>query len=154
MRTFLSRKKKPICNWGSLSQNSYFEGVVPEGYQLCINPSTGYIVIDIDFDAEKGKNGYNNIPTDLYSEMLNSYNYGTPRGGLHVWLKYSGNKTLINSTSELNIDLRIGPKDGNNGGYVVYYPANNGKDIRNHINEIKETSIKLNNWLESLFSYD
>jgi|688.fasta_scaffold719109_1 hypothetical protein len=154
MRTFLSREKKPICNWGSLNLNSYFEGIIPEGYKLCINPSPGYIVIDVDFDIKKDKNGYRNVPFYFTKELANTYHYVTPRGGMHYWFKYTGNKTLMNSTSKLDIDLRIGPKNGNNGGYVVYYLANNGDDIRNHLHEIKETSPKLNNWLELLFALD
>lgn len=148
MRTFISKEKKPICNWGSLSQNSYFEGPIPESYKLCINPSPGYIVIDVDLDIEKNKNGYKNIPFYFTEELANTYFYSTPRGGSHYWLKYTGDKTLMNSTSKLDIDLRT------DKGYVCYYPANNGDDIRNNLHRIKESSLELNLWLESLFALE
>jgi hypothetical protein len=158
MRTFLvnadknsKNYKKPLCNWGMLRPNTFYEGTVPEGYKLAINPSDNIIIVDVDVDEEKGKNGFDNIPHRLFLELEQTYNYDTKRTGRHYWLHYTGSKTLMNKASNQSIDLRVGYKEGHNGGYAIYYPANQGDDIRNHLNEIKETSIKMNEWLESLF---
>jgi hypothetical protein len=145
MKTFLSKNKKPICKWGSIPNEVYYEGKIPSDYNLCVNPHYPYCIIDID--NRPNKNGFDNIPKNLLLELENHYNYNTPSGGKHIWIRYSGNKILMNTTSNLGIDLRT------NKGYVCYYPANQGDDIRNHLNEIKETSLKMNKWLEELFSY-
>jgi len=159
MRTFLvnadknsKNYKKPLVNWGLLRQNTFFEGSIPQGFNLAINPTYGIIVVDVDVDKEKGKNGFDNIPHRLFLELEQTYNYDTKRTGRHYYLCYSGDKELLNKASNQSIDLRIGPKEGNNGGYAIFYPANYGDDIRNHLNEIKETSKELNFWLESLFT--
>jgi hypothetical protein len=164
MRTFLvnadkSSKsyKKPSCNWGALKLDTYFEGNLPIGYNLAINPTPGIIIVDVDVDEKKNKNGFDNIDTRILLELELSYNYTTKRGGKHYYFFYSGNKELLNKASNQSIDLRVGPTlDSNskilsNGGYAIYYPANQGDDIRNHLNEIKETSPEMCKWLESLF---
>ena len=48
MKSFISKGKKPLSKWGRIAENTWFEGTVPEGYNLCICPSDGYIVIDVD----------------------------------------------------------------------------------------------------------
>lgn len=146
MKTFLSKGKIPICKWGNIPNEVYYEGKIPEGYKLCINPHYPYCIIDID-NKQENKNGFNNLPKELLSELNNHYNYNTPSGGKHIWILYSGDKILANKTSNLSIDLRT------DKGYVCYYPANQGEDIRNHIGEIKRSSSELNKWLEELFSY-
>ena len=59
----------------------------------------------------------------------------------------------MNKASNIGIDLRIGPSKDNNGGYVAYYPAKEGCDIREYITPryVNNTSARMNNWLESLF---
>lgn len=164
MRTFLvnadkSSKsyKKPSCNWGALRLDTYYFGELPKGWNLAINPTPGIIIVDVDVDVEKNKNGFNNIPSNVTAELFSTYGYSTKRGGNHYYFKYSGDKELLNKASNQSIDLRVGPTLDNNGkilsngGYAIYYPANNGDDIRNHLNEIKETSEEMNKWLESLF---
>ena len=160
--------KKPLCPWGSLAPNTYYEGLVPQGYALAINPSENIIIIDVDVDDEKGKFGFDNIPGypyldrtppkhikyNIFFELEQTYHYNTKRGGCHYWCKYTGDKVLMNKASKYNIDLRIGHKESNNGGYAIYYPANQGDDIRNHLHEIKDTSIELNKWLEELFTWN
>jgi hypothetical protein len=145
MKTFLSRDKKPICKWGMISDGVHYEGKIPNGYKLCINPHYPYCIIDID--TKPNKNGFNNIPENILLELKTHYNYDTPSGGKHVWVLYSGNKNLANKTSNLGIDLRT------HKGYVCYYPADQGEDIRNNVHKIKRTSPQLNEWLEGLFSY-
>lgn len=157
MRSFLVKDKKPIIQWSALSPNTHYIGLVPEGFALAINPSENIIVLDVDVDEPKGKNGFLNIPETILWEIECTYNYKTKRGGLHAWFYYSGTKELMNKASNLSIDLRIGQKldnNGNtinNGGYCIYYPANQGDNIFNHIHEFKETSTELNEWLEKLF---
>jgi hypothetical protein len=142
MRSFLLKEKSPIVKWGMIPQNTFFEGKVPENYNLAICPSDNYIVIDVD--KHDNKNGFDNIPFDLLKELNNTLNYNTKNNGKHYWFKYTGNKPLANKTSGLGIDLRT------NKGYVVFYPKT---DIRKQLHLINNTSNALNKWVESMFSY-
>lgn len=139
MRTFLLKDKVPICKWGMIPENTYFSGKVPDGYSLAISPHDPYIIVDVD---KRGiLNGIDNIPKNLLVELKNTFNYNT-KNGVHFWLKYSGDKNLLNKTSKILIDLRT------SSGYVKY---NHDKDIRECEHLIKPTSKLLNEWLESLF---
>ena len=150
MKSFLLRNGTPTCKWGSIPSGYYFEGEIPEGYNLAVSPTDEYIVVDVD--CKNGKNGFENIPMVILVELNKSYHYNTKSGGAHYWLKYTGTGLLKNTSTKYGIDLRIGAKDGNCGGYVKYWPALKGDDIRNHIEEIKGTSLIMNEWLEKLFS--
>ena len=143
MKSFLSKDKKPICKWGMIPQNTYFEGSVPEGYKLCVNPHHPYCIIDIDYSEDGRKNGFKNIPIHLQKELDEHFNYNTPSGGKHIWILYSGDKYLMNKTSNLFIDFRT------EKGYVCWY---HDQDIRECIDLIKSTSSELNFWLEKLFA--
>jgi hypothetical protein len=141
MKSFLLKDKKPIVKWSMVPDETYFEGTVPEGYGLAICPHDPYIILDID--KHGNINGFDNVPEDLLNqELFNSLYYKTKNDGCHVWLKYSGTKTLLNKTSGLGIDLRTSK------GYVKWYLPG---DIRDCIHLINETSPELNTWLESLF---
>jgi hypothetical protein len=150
VKSFLLRNGTPTCKWGSIPSGYYFEGEIPEGYNLAVSPTDEYIVVDVD--CKNGKDGFENIPMVILVELNESYHYNTKSGGAHYWLKYSGTGLLKNTSTKYGIDLRIGAKDGNCGGYVKYWPALKGDDIRNHIEEIKGTSLIMNEWLEKLFS--
>lgn len=143
MKTFLCRNKKPVCKWGMLPDGVYYRGNVPEGFSLAICPSPGYVVIDVD--RHGNIDGFNNIPKELEEDLINTLHYPTKNNGTHYWFKYSGDKELANKTSNQGIDLRVGGK-----GYCVFYM---NEDIRDVIHLIKESSTKINTWLESLFSY-
>lgn len=142
----------PNLKWGSIPSGYHYEGTLPDGYKKAVAPTGNYIVVDID--VKKDKNGWEHIPMVITSELNDSYNYLTKSGGSHVFLQYTGNQILKNTSTKWGIDLRISKceKTGNNGGYIRYYPAEQGDDIRNHIHEIKETSLEMCNWLEKLFS--
>jgi hypothetical protein len=142
MKSFLLKDKTPICKWGMIPDNIFFEGEIPEGYGLAISPHHPYIILDIDRHGEI--NGFLNIPEDLRRKLfIDHFNYKTKNNGLHVWIRYSGHKSLLNKTSGLGIDLRT------NKGYVKWYMDG---DIRKYINRIKDSSEELNLWLEKLFS--
>lgn len=143
MRTFLSKNKMPVCKWGNLPPFTYFFGDVPEGYKLCINPHNPYCIIDIDYQKESNKNGFEHIPAHLKTELNEHFNYDTPSGGRHIWIKYSGDKVLKNATSKYFIDLRT------EKGYVCWY---HNKNIKECLHLIKESSKELDIWLEELFS--
>ncbi len=100
----------------------------------------------IDVDRHGSISGFDNIPMIILAELDETYNYPTKNNGKHYFFNYNGDKHLMNKTSGLGIDLRT------NKGYVRYYPAEQGDDIRNHIEEIKESSLIMNEWLEKLFS--
>lgn len=142
MKSFLLKDKKPIVKWGSLKDNIFFEGQIPDGYSLAVCPSKGIVILDVD--KHDGKDGFNNIPAFILKELNKTLNYKTKNDGRHFWLKYTGEKELANKASSKSIDLRT------HKGYAVWYEK---KDIRSCENLINETSLKLNQWLEKLFSY-
>lgn len=149
MKSFLLNKdNKPICKWGLIPPNTYFTGKIPDGFSLAICPSENIIILDVD--VKNGKNGFNHIPSDIYFELRETFNYKTKSGGGHYFIKYTGNKTLINKSTKYGLDLRIGAKKDNCGGYVKY---NHTVDVRDCLESIKETSYIMNKWLETLFSY-
>ena len=150
MKSFLLINGSPTVKWGSIPSNYYYEGNIPEGYDLAVAPTDNYIVVDVD--KKNDKNGFDNIPIDIFLLLKETYHYNTKSGGAHFWLNYTGDKILKNTSTKYGIDLRIGAKDGNAGGYVKFWPALKGDDIRNHVDEIKESSIEMNKWLEKLFS--
>lgn len=147
MKSFLLKDNKPIVKWGMLPDNTFFEGAIPEGYSLATCPSGNIIILDVD--NKNNKNGYNHIPSNIYFELRETFNYKTKSGGGHYWIVYTGNKVLKNTSTEFGLDLRIGAKGNNAGGYVKYHHT---EDIRKCTHLIKESSITLNEWLEQLFS--
>ena len=146
MKSFLLKNKQPTIKFSMLPDETYFEGNIPEGYGLAICPNAPYIILDVDRHGEI--DGFKNLPIYLCKELYSSLNYPTKNNGQHFWLKYTGDKTLLNKASKLGIDLRVGSKPGNAGGYVKWYLD---KDIRSYIDKINTTSESLNQWLESLF---
>jgi len=125
-----------------LKENTYYEGKIPEGYDLCISPSKGYIIVDVD--RHDNKDGFKHISKQILKELEETFHYKTKNNGVHYWFKYTGDKELLNKTSGLGIDLRVGTK-----GYVVFYAPG---DIRNYINKVNKTSLSINKWVENLFS--
>lgn len=142
MKSFLLKGKKPICRWGKIPDNVFFEGEVPEGYSLGICPSPPYVILDIDVHEDK-ENGFKHIPNNIKRILDNHFYYRTKSGGKHYWLKYSGDKHLKNKASGLGIDLRT------EKGYVRWYLDH---DVRKYIKSIKSTEPELNIFLEDLFS--
>ena len=146
MKSFLLKNNTPIVKWSLVPNNTFFEGTVPEGYALAVAPSENYIVLDVD--NKNDKNGFNHIPSNVYFELRETFHYNTKSGGAHYWLKYTGNKVLMNTSTKYGLDLRVGAKKGNSGGYVKWH---HNVDVRQCIHLINETSFELNQWLESLF---
>lgn len=140
MKSFLLKDKQPICKWSMVPDETYFEGKVPEGYGLAICPNAPYIILDVDMHGSI--DGFSNLPMHLSKELYSSLNYSTKNKGRHFWLKYTGNKVLMNKASKLGIDLRT------HRGYVKWYLD---KDIRSYKHLINNTSESLNSWLEELF---
>lgn len=142
MKTFLLKDKSPTIKWGNIPYGYFFEGKVPEGYDLAVVPYHPFIVLDVDVKGDK--NGFNYIPNIILSELFETYWYETKSGGRHYWIKYSGDKTLMNRATKYGIDLRCEGR-----GYVKW---NSPDDVREIIPLINESSKKLNTWIESLFS--
>jgi len=148
MKSFLlNSDNKPIIRWGLLKDNTFFEGPIPEGYCLAISPSSDMVIVDVD--CKNNKNGFEHIPDNILEELSLTFNYKTKSGGRHFWIKYTGSEILKNTSTIYGLDLRIGPKDGNCGGYVKYHHT---EDIRNCTDKIKPSSVNLNTWLISLFA--
>lgn len=129
-----------------LPDETYFEGVVPEGYDLAVCPSGNIVILDVD--VKNGKNGFEYIPYTIKEELRKSFYYDTKSGGRHYWIEYTGDKALLNTSTKYGLDLRIGAKKGNAGGYVKYH---HNIDIRQCVTLIKPSSKELNEWLEKLF---
>jgi hypothetical protein len=146
MKSFLLKNNTPIIKWSLIPNETYFEGVVPDGYDLAVCPSDSIVILDVDVKNEK--NGYQFIPGFIMDEIQLTFNYNTKSGGAHYWIKYTGDKVLMNTSTKYGLDLRIGAKDNNAGGYVKY---NYTIDIRHCKHLIKDSSNDLNLWLESLF---
>ena len=149
MRSFLLKNNKPIISWGALSDGTLFQGEIPEGYDLAVNPHQPYIIVDVD---RHNKDGFLNIPEHLKSELESTLNYPTKNNGRHYWFYYTGVENLANKASNLGIDLRTGNAEDYNGGYVKWQPRNTIR-IEDVLWQAKETSLKMNKWLEELFSY-
>lgn len=149
MKTFLINNKdgKPVIKWGDLPNNTFFEGNVPEGYSLAISPSENIVILDVDL--KNGKNGYSHIPKNIMKDLNNTFHYKTKSGGAHYYIKYTGHKPLINRATQYGLDLRIGAKKDNCGGYVKYH---HHQDIRKCLNLIKESGEDLNQFLQKYFS--
>jgi hypothetical protein len=146
MKTFLLKDNKPIIKWGMLPDETYFEGTVPEGYALAVCPSDNIVILDVD--VKNNKNGFNHIPEEDLKELNYTFHYNTKSGGAHYFIEYTGNKQLMNTSTKYGLDLRIGAKESNAGGYVKYH---HNVDIRNCKHLIKKSSLQLNTFLESLF---
>lgn len=140
MRSFLIKDGTPIIKWGSIPSEIYFEGKVPKGYSLAINPSPPYMILDVD--VKNDKNGFKYIPQHIKEELERHFNYQTKSGGRHYWIKYSGSKELKNMSTEMGLDLRT------HKGFVVWYLE---EDVRKYLDCINSSSIFLNTFLETHF---
>jgi len=147
MKSFLLKNNKPIVKWGMIPDNVFYEGIISEGYALAVAPSNNVVVLDVDL--KKDKDGYSHIPMLIMQELNNTLNYKTKSGGAHFWINYTGSKTLINRATSLGLDLRVGARKSNNGGYVKWHHT---IDIRECKHLILNSSERLNDWLETLFS--
>lgn len=148
MKSFLLNSQyKPIVRWSMVPNNCFYEGKIPDNHYLAVAPGK-YIVLDVD-NKSSDKSGFNNIPDNILKELEQTFNYKTKSGkGRHYWIFYTGNKTLLNTSTKYFLDLRVGEKPGNAGGYVLYH---HNIDIRQCVHLIKPSSEQLNTFLESLF---
>lgn len=148
MKSFLlDNKYTPIIRWSKIPKGCFFKGTIPFGFFLAVAPSDNIVILDIDLKG--GKNGYLHIPIELRTELNKTYFYNTKSGGSHIFIKYTGNKTLKNMSTEKGIDLRIAAKGTNAGGYVRWQGNIKPEEC---ISLIKDSSKELNQWLEKLFS--
>ncbi len=148
MKSFLlNNQYKPTVKWSLVPENCFYEGEVPTGFFKAVCPGK-YIVLDVDNKSPE-KSGFNYIPISILAELENTFNYKTKSGnGRHYWILYLGDKTLMNTSTKYFLDLRVGQKLNNAGGYVLYHHS---VDIRQCTHLIKESSNELNIWLEKLF---
>jgi hypothetical protein len=155
MRSFLLKDGKPLIKWGLLPDNTMYQGKVPEGYDLAVNPHHPYIVVDVDRHGDK--DGFLNIPEHLKAELESTFHYPTKHNGMHYWFYYSGDKSLSNKASKFGIDLRTGNQKFNknewtHGGYVKWHPRDT-INIMNELHKVNKSSLNMNNWIEELFAY-
>lgn len=148
MKSFLLKSNTPVIKWSLLPDNTFYEGTIPEGYDLALCPSDNYVILDVD--VKNGKDGFAFIPMLALKELNETFNYFTRSGGRHYFIEYTGDKTLMNRATEYGLDLRVGRRGNNAGGYVKYVHT---EDIRDCIPRIQKSSPNLNEFLEKLFSY-
>ena len=147
MKSFLlNSNNKPTVKWSLIPKNCFYEGAVPDNFYLAVCPSDNIVILDVD--EKNGKSGHSNIPLVIFDELLETFNYRTKSGGAHYWIEYTGDKTLLNTSTSKGLDLRVGAKGSNAGGYVKYHHT---IDIRECTHLIKPSSNELNLFLESLF---
>ena len=142
MRSFLLKDKQPIVKYSLIPDECYFEGEIPEGYNLGVAPSIPYIILDVD--VREDKNGFEHIPKDVMEELNDTFNYHTSRGGRHYWMNYTGNEKLMSRATKYGLDLRVPPNT------YVKFPLKD-VDIRDCIHLIKETGEVLNMWLKEMY---
>ena len=102
---------KQIEEWWSSNAN-YNIGIATG------SASGGLIVVDIDQDSEKGKDGLSSITAWMkeHGKVNTTAEVNTGRGGLHLY--YKSNQIFNNRTNLLkNVDVRA------NGGYIVAPPS-------------------------------
>ena len=125
-----------------IPHGTFFEGKTPEGFSLAVTPSEGHVIIDVD--RHGNIDGFDNIPDNLKYELAQTLHYTTKNNGMHYWFNYTGDVVLANKASNQGIDLRT------HKGYVVWYPE---VDVRDTMVDVKDSSPKLNAWLEELFGF-
>lgn len=128
--------------WGEIPKGKRFIGLPPKGYDLAVSMEDNYVILDVDVKNEK--NGFEYIPDEVLDELYNTYNYKTKSGGSHFWVKYSGNKNLMNRATKFGLDLRTSK------GYVKY-PIKD--DPYSHISDIKSSKV-VDLFLEKLYADD
>jgi len=147
MKSFLLKDNKPICKWGLIPPDTHFLGDIPIGYSLAVCPSENIVILDVD--VKNKKNGFENIPMLVQIELNKTFNYFTKSGGKHYFIYYTGNKILLNTSTKYGLDLRIGAKKNNCGGYVKY---NCSVPIQQCEHLIKKTTDLTNKFFEKLFT--
>ncbi len=149
MKSFLLSNKtnSPALKWGLIPENTHFIGNIPDGYSLALSPSENIVILDVD--NKNGKCGFLHIPQNILDELMLTFHYYTKSLGAHYFIRYMGNKILKNTSTQWGLDLRIGAKGSNSGGYVKYYGTISVQEIEPLI---KESSKDLDLFLEKLFS--
>ena len=155
MKSFLLRNGRPLIKWGLLPDNTLYNGKIPEGYDLAVNPHHPYIIVDVDRHGKK--DGFLSIPEHLKNELDATLHYPTKNNGMHYWFYYTGKKSLSNKASKLGIDLRTGNQkfsktEWTNGGYVKWHPRDTIK-IEDVLWSAQPSSDNMNEWIDSLFYY-
>ena len=134
-----SRDADQIARWWALYPNANI-GIATG------SRSGGLVVIDVDLDAEKGKNGYDTLQEwkMIHGGLPDTAQAVTGRGGLHLYFKsLHGYKCSANES--LNIDIRA------EGGYVLAPPSihENGNAYKwvTDKNHIAEVDVNVNSFL-------
>ena len=131
----IPKRKEPSCDHGFKEATTNVQTIEQwwseyqsDNVAIACGEVNGNIgVIDIDFDAEEGKNGYGFLEAweREYGQLPQTWTVKTARGGKHLYYRFEG-ETPHNSTNEqLAIDFR------GEGGYVMVPPSihPNGKRV-------------------------
>jgi hypothetical protein len=91
----------------------------PEAHvAIATGKPSGIVVLDLDVDEKKGKNGPAEIPD---WESRSNVIVRTPRGGVHLWFKYEPERPILSSSDKIakSVDVR-----GDGGYAIVPHPRN------------------------------
>lgn len=82
-------------------------------------PSGGLVVIDIDYDSDSGKDGYEYLREweSEHGELPETVTTITGRGGQHLWYWANGHSFKNSVNEDLAIDIRA------DGGYIMAPPS-------------------------------
>jgi hypothetical protein len=112
---------------------------IPTGEQ------TGLVVLDIDMDLAKGKNGEASLSnlTAKYGQLPSTTEVRTPRGGRHIYFKHPGGKVASRSNHPAsNLDIRA------DGGYILIPPSRTCHGEYSYLNHL--APVDCPDWLLEL----
>lgn len=131
----IPKGKKPSCEHGFKDATKDVQAIEQwwskrqsDNVGLACGEVSGNIgVIDIDFDAEEGKDGYKFLEAweREYGQLPKTWTVKTARGGKHLYYRFEGETPCNSANEQLAIDFR------GEGGYVMAPPSvhPNGKRV-------------------------
>ena len=105
----------------------------------------GLLVLDIDMDLAKGKNGEASLSnlTAKYGQLPSTTEVRTPRGGRHIYFKHPGGKVASRSNHPAsNLDIRA------DGGYILIPPSRTSHGEYSYLNHL--APVDCPDWLLEL----
>ena len=94
----------------------------------------GLLVLDIDMDLAKGKNGEASLSnlTAKYGPLPNTTEVRTPRGGRHIYFKHPGGKKFPTRSNHpaTGLDVRA------DGGYILIPPSRTSHGEYSYLNHL------------------
>jgi len=124
--------------------NGWWSNTPEANLAIATGTDSGLVVLDVDVDAECGKNGEATLAQleQGHGKLPATLEARTPRGGRHLYFRHPGNATRIPcSTDRLGkgLDVRA------DGGYVLVAPSQTSRGEYRWLNHAEIAD--LNGWL-------